>query len=519
MINLKPSQESQMRQFISWLLAVVLFVSSLPLTTKAEMAPDILNVMGVEYGSKISRKIPMMAQSVSVKAQDVLAHQGQALLLIMILSGVGLVQQHVSDSLLRKKAIDMDLLLEHAGVAADHILSSGEIWSSLAGAGALSAISAKPLALMNQIIANSTSKPILKNLLQSGIATFITFLGWEIGGHLYTEAAEMIENKEDSARAQRLIPLLMNSLSRQVSPEDTQYQKDWLLLKQVFRNMATILIHDHDLRNMWLYNTWRNRIATGEFVALVTAMTGASVLGSMIFPGAGTLLGMIFGVAGGLLVLFVPEEQKDRITSAIQSVRLRFWRTGDERGSLFSVNKSIIRIAYEHVSAGRELPPLLKFAPNPLAGEMMADVLIERIFRFDSRLQLLRSKRNIAESSGNVESTRELVLRIQEITKYYRNELIDLSQLYSSELDNLDQNLKMYPILAGASEKMLSRYPIVQHIFEYRKRLVKISNFFNFFASTINTALNSENLDYLPALNRLFIFGMSEKMLLEFIVQ
>lgn len=477
----------------------------------------VLEAIGTNYGSKIRRPRHdfQIDRSIRVKPQEFIAHQGQAIILIMILTGVDLVKQHVTNSMITRKSIDSALLLQHAGEAADHILNSGEIWSSLMSASAMSATVSKPMAVIGRMIENQMSRAILKDLLKSGIATFITFVGWELGGQLYNEATEMISDKADCSRSKQLLPLLINSIRLGLNPSSPEYQKDWQILRQVFSNMMTILVYDHDLRNMWLYNTWRNRIVTGEFVTLVTAMVGASMVGTAIFPGAGTIDGMMFGVFGGTLALFIPQETKDGITSVIQSIRFGFWAMGDDRGPFFNVKKDVIRLMYGFVSRGEPLTPLLNFNPNPHASEQMANVIFECLFRFDSRLQLSISLKIAAERAGNYRKAQQLEEQIKTLVREYQVELTKLDDLYSTELKELEQTLATYPILASINDGLIIKYPSLRNIVDYRNRLQKLSGFVSYFTQTIQANMLSDDRLYLPALNRFFIFGFSEDRLLQ----
>lgn len=189
------------------LLAVLIFQISFAPTLASASSQDAttLKLIGNHYGTKLSRSFKNFQSKASVAAKplELASHQGQALILIMILTGVDLVRQHVSNSQIAREPINTELLLKHAGEAAEHIINSGEIWSSLAGASMSSGLSAKPIAIINEIIHNSSSRGLFKNILKSGIATFIMFMGWEIGGQLYREGVEMISDSNDYERGQK----------------------------------------------------------------------------------------------------------------------------------------------------------------------------------------------------------------------------------------------------------------------------------------------------------------------------
>lgn len=504
-----------MTLFIRWILSAV-FLSSNRVHAAPLSSPELLQKLGKEYGTSISHSRLRISQSGLIqKGTDVAVHQGQALLLIMILTGVDLVKQHIQQSQLSGQPISQAQLLEHASQAAEHILKSGEIWSSLAGASTASAVMSKPIAIIQQIIATKVSRDIFKNLLQSGIATFVLFIGWEMGGQLYKEASEMIEDPADYQKSKSLGSLLANSIRQAIDPQEPEYQENWRVLKLVFSNMLQILVHDHDLRNLWLYNTWRNRIATGDFVALVTAMVGASVLGTAIFPGAGTFAGMMFGIVGGLLVMFIPQDQKDQVTSGIQWLRFHFWKMGDDRGPLFDVRKDTLEIMFEVISTNRPWPPLLKYQPVANAGEKMMDVLIERIYRLESRLQSTTAMKTVALMAGNRLKASEFGAQQHQIITTYLSTLDDLEKIYRQSNEELDAALQEFPVLKDMNSKKMMTYPELKNVLADRDRLEKISNFMSFFSRTIKGNMLARNQLYLPALNRFFMFGFSEDRLLQ----
>lgn len=319
--------------------------------------------------------------------------------------------------------------------------------------------------------------------------------------------------------AKNLLPLLLSSVQLPLKPSNLQYQKDWSILKQVFQNMMTILIYDHDLRNMWLYNTWRNRIATGEFVTLITGMVGASIVGSALFPGAGTLAGMMFGITGGTIALFIPQENKDQITSTLQSARLGYRLLGDDRGPLFSIKRDAIGIMYDFVSRGRAIPADVEFRANSFtyANEQMANIFIERIFRLDSQIQVLMVQRDVAKKVGNSEKSEQFEMKMQELVKAYKQEIKNLNELYLAEVNRLDQILREFPILERTSNISLIKYPQLGRIFTYRNQIMEVSRFINFFSRILEMNMLSTDRTHLPALNRFYIFGFSEKSLLALI--
>lgn len=439
-----------------------------------------------------------------------IAHQGQAILLIWILSAAGLIKAHFENANLRNENLDTKELMKQAGEATGYVLGAGEIWSSLIGAGATSAVAAKPLQLFNELLANTVGRNGMTSLLQSGAATNVMFMGWEFFGELYRESASMIENEEDAKRAEMLMPLLFSSLVNGALPGNAEAAHDWVILQQVFANMMEILVWDHDLRNLWLYNTWRNRIATGEFATLVGSMVGATFVGTLIFPGAGTLAGMAFGIAGGVISLYIPKDDKDAITDFFKDLRRAFWASGDDRGGLFNYKHTVLKILSRVIEDGEASPPLLLFNPNARAGDGIASITIEKLYAYESRLQITMVKMNTAFDHGNAVEAEELKQKAADIIKQYYIELDALDRVYSSEYEDLEAALAEYPNVRLDSPELAARYPQIKDILAYREKMRRLSGFMSTFTELIRVQMGQAESEYIAPLTRFYLFGFSE---------
>jgi hypothetical protein len=238
---------------------------------------------------------------------------GRTVVLIMILTGVELVAQEVHRSNLEGKPIDTKRLEKMSLDAAEHLLTGGQLISSMATAGLTSALAKKPIQILTSILQNATSRKILVGLVQSGITSFITFTGWEAGSELWSQATLLIPDDKDFDRAKNLIRVLAGAAHGN--------SDDRRVLSLLIDKMGQILLYDDDLRTAWLYNTWRLHVATGQFVVLVSSMVTTAALGTALFPGAGTVAGMMFGVVGGLISSAVPESVKETISDGFRGVR------------------------------------------------------------------------------------------------------------------------------------------------------------------------------------------------------
>lgn len=273
----------------------------------------------------------------------VAGHYGQTVFLIWIIAGVEAYRQHVKLNPVSDDKFDVKLL----GMIFDKLINDMELVSGMAGASATTLGLSKPLAEMQAIIQSQVSKEFFRQLLVSGAMSFVTFVGWEAGSQLWKEAVNQVSDSEYS-RAEKLrffdvlgalIPeksievkgssfreLENSSMARYDQVRKQQDLK--LFFKVLWKGFEILSFQKPDLTGEWIYNTWRNRIATGEFLTLVTGMvTGGTVAGSLV-PGAGNVagffLGLAGGVAGGILTIAIPESWKHPITKSIRNQRLSY---------------------------------------------------------------------------------------------------------------------------------------------------------------------------------------------------
>ncbi|MFL5814545.1 MAG: hypothetical protein ACJ763_13295, partial [Bdellovibrionia bacterium] len=183
---------------------------------------------------------------------------GRTVVLIMILAGVELVAQEVHRAKLEGRPIDTKRLEKMSLDAAEHLLTGGQLISSMATAGLTGALAKKPIQILTSILENATSRKVLVGLVHSGITSFITFTGWEAGSELWSQATLLIPNDKDFDRTKNLVRVLGGAAHGNAD--------DRRVLSLLIDKMGQILLYDDDLRTAWLYNTWRLHVATGQFV-------------------------------------------------------------------------------------------------------------------------------------------------------------------------------------------------------------------------------------------------------------
>ncbi len=293
-----------LRPLLRLIIVLVLSVST-ALTPAARAA-------GVEGGAQKSLQ-ERVAKKIAQGTLDTTADVGRTMILIMVLTGAELVRQEYQKSHLKGKPVDSQHLEKLSFAAAKHLLTDGQFYMSVLGSGTMSVLGKKPLSILQALLANATSRRMLVSLVQSGIASFVTFTGWEAGAELWNQATLLIPDQIDFERSKNLLGVLAGAANGNA--------EDRRILGILLDNMGQILLDDDEMRAAWLYNTWRLHIATGQFVVLVGSMVSAGTVGTALFPGAGTLAGMMFGAVGGLVSMVVPEEIKEDMTDSLRFVR------------------------------------------------------------------------------------------------------------------------------------------------------------------------------------------------------
>lgn len=431
-------------------------------------------------------------------------HTGQALVLILILSGVELVHREIEMARLKKSEIDSEQLMELSGKVAEQIVLGGSTWMSLLGGGLTGTAAKKPLLLLETLMRDAETRPIFRNLLQSGIASFITFVGWEMGGQLWEEARELIENDEDYEKAVLLGPLLLGAARSAATGSGVN--DDSRLLKIIFSKMADILVSDHELRGLWLYNAWRMRIATGHFATLVGSMVGAGVVGTALFPGAGTLTGLFFGLVGGTFALFIPEHIKDSLTDAFIASRIAIGegRLGTVREELRSLNRNTREPVYfpDALRDGSYSQQANRnFSLSRAYREGLMTARFEQLFRIYSQIKTLQGNRKVAKAAANEPAILEINRKVESLIQAFKRNLVMASEFYDHQL-RLFETLRMNSSIKEIASATLQE----------RDRLTAMSRSMKFLKSTLESGGDDSEVAYLGQvmLTKIYLLGFNE---------
>ena len=515
-----------MRPYLNNIIGILLlFTFTIPSFAQKSLyyTADLTNQytrMAKHYGTNIKtnrkqrlRKI----RAVKKKAPGsitALGHQGQTILLLMILSGVDLVKQHYTKAEILNTDIDSEEFFSHVSMAAEHILVSGEVWGSLVGAGAASVAAAKPLSVFNEFIKNTQSRAIFKNVIIAGISSFIAFIGWEFGGQLYREARELLEYEDDYNMAQNLMGMIGKSLKNGLNLEQTG-SEEWRVLKLIFGNMKDILWSHQELRDRLIYNTWRTKIATGEFVSMLSSMVTSSAVGSTLFPGAGTVAGMCFGLVGGVGAVFVPENIKTDITGALSVGRRRFWSAGKSLGD--GVRKQVVDIAVKTIKNKDPMPSMLKFPRNHNALNKISTTHFEALYKLNNKLQRLHKGIFAATDIRNFRTVIKLEKELKEVEKDYAKNLDSIIDLYHQETIFLEQIIKESGISIYKTPELVKKYPIINEVFDEYKRVHLAVMALDYFREASVLEKTDSHSNHSKALRRIYLFGFDIDLFLSFL--
>lgn len=277
------------------------------------------------------------------------AHPLQTVMLIWVLAAVETYRQQAKMGPLNNQEFDPKLMLE----IADMILNDMEIYSGMVGGSVAGVAMAKPMADLRVFLQNKVSRKLFVELLHSGATSFVTFVGWEASSQLWQESVLLLpENQVHAAENLRFTEIF----TLRASANDRQ------IFQAVLGNAFKILTNSKPgLARDWIYNTWRLRLATGEFLTLVTGMVGGSMFAGAIFP-PGFIVGTLGGLVGGLATLALPTSWKEAITSEIREARMSYNNrslTGysmylREVGEQFQINRNLKFLPTEEDIAYRE---------------------------------------------------------------------------------------------------------------------------------------------------------------------
>ena len=438
-----------------------------------------------------------------------MAH-GQTFLLMIILSSTYIVQDQLQDAEIKKEDLDKIALQNYISEATLKIINSSEIWNSLVSSiflvegfkriDKVITHSKEALNLQNELKSNSKFKKLFHLFLKNAVFANITFLGWDLGGSLYKMAQDSLEADKDYNDAAKFSNLISN-------PK---------LLKKIYSRIFAILLNNDDLRDLWFWNVFRHKIATGEFATLVSSMATATTLGSTLFPGGGTILGFVFGLVGGGIYLAIPQDTKDNITYFFQKLRRNFWLSGESGDNWFQYSntlESVIRISADALNNNKVFPPMLRFPKQKESMDNIISSYFEEFFILESKLQLAQDKLILARQSSNTT-----------YIEFYRNQISQLEAKYLKSLNQLDKYIEfksreMTSLVNKYNLDLISfsHIPIVSEIQEYQTSLLMQQNLLNELTTQIKESmlLAGSEKTYYPFLFEIYFYGYDQEYILK----
>lgn len=359
------------------------------------------------------------------ETQSVIKHVGQTYTLIFVLAMVEEVKRLVYDDYINHRYISPQQITEKAGIAAEHILDSGEIFSSLSAGAATHVAFKVPLAVFNAAIENTQSRLLFKRILQSLTGSFITFFGWELGGQLWQEAKTLISRNELPGKEYDFFFEEDALWSYLLKGNPNAAKIVGLLMNSMFKVLWT----DEALTAQWIYNGLRHRIMSGEFVTMVTAMGSVSAVGATVCPqcGAGAMIG--FGILGGILSGIVPEMQNNQLTYFLKD------------GWLSVLEKNKLKRTTELLTLTPPRPEILKERAG--VREKIVDVHLERINKARLKVdeivfRLQHYRQNLMQLESKERMQKAIAADEQELETYQRwmqEAELDLVMVYVDEIN------------------------------------------------------------------------------------
>ena len=424
--------------------------------SSAAAAGDYIGPLSTTYGrsryfgaatrsarmQKAKARLAKGARGLGGDSLEEAGHVGQALVMMMIVGGVEIVRREFAFAGLSGREPSTSEVLALSAKAAAQLVSGGGTWLSFVGGATASASMKRPVAALQALLMNSTSSLLLRDLLQSAIASSVMFTGWEMGGQLWDEARELIVDDADyeaagSMGAVELGAAFGNRAARRNGRR---------VLGLMLGNMARILVFDRALCGLWLSNAWRFRIATGDFVALIASMASVGVVGAALVPApqgkaAVILLGLAFGVVGGTLSLVLPQDIKDSLTESFAEARAwtsentlsgsarRLQEMNDlwARGPWFvELPKSLVYARYQAI-----------FRDRAAYREGALTARFEGIYKALSMLNVLTGERKVALASANATAVADRNERLGEVRGIVAERLSRLTGYYERQAEGL----------------------------------------------------------------------------------
>lgn len=379
------------RQFLHYILAAALVLQVPTLSYAKGPTPQLDGVMNL-VGHKVlanqyvkaarrswyrnaelrQRALDKGFANVMAAKSGFLHHMGETaktFVIIWVICVWAIVKDQIRQAQLKGQSVSEKETAVMVAQAAEHLVNNFEIYAAMVGAGMVGGTTgvihgvatrnSKIIRSFQQSLKSTAGRRAFSMLLQSGVMSLITFVGWEHGATLWLdsvlllgEADESDNSPEAAKRVSEDVEIAHNFKFWKAIPQYVSgmgmSERERQVFRKVMGNMVKILVFDHGLRARWFYNTWRKRILKGDFVVLVAAMSSAgaagglapaaiagtisamsssaaagAVAGSLGGPLVALAFGCVFAVVGGAATLYIPKSYKDKITDYFKDRRVR----------------------------------------------------------------------------------------------------------------------------------------------------------------------------------------------------
>lgn len=270
----------------------------------------------------------------ATKAAGSHALQGQVQLILMmfILTSVESYRSVSEQSALKDERLTFAQKAAHVRKALGDVTKSFDTYLGMLSALGETAFT-PAIALLREAALSRTGSVAIAELIQTGVSSFILFGLWETGMQIWDDASYLLDDPADRSVALKL------TVGDWLFGSHTPEQK--LVMAKIQSKMWDILTFaDPQMTQNMLYNTWRLRIAKGDFLVLLASIMVFSTVSATVATGGpwGTVAGFAGGLVGVLAAVLVPQVHKDNITR-----KIRYGRSRSALGDLDGVNVTKMR--------------------------------------------------------------------------------------------------------------------------------------------------------------------------------
>lgn len=336
--------------------------------------------------------------------------QIEALGAAVVLIGVQVAHEQARLSKLQQNKLSWEQIVALSGKAAIALADNPRFWFGVTGAAIAGITAFYPSLSTDKLLMRLRANLYTRRLLQISIGSAMTFVGWELASKLWDQARLQLTQSEFEESEQ--IHLVLQNSS---------------VIRKIVGNLKDILLQSPDQRRLWIYNTWRLSLGTGDFIGFSAAMILASSL-VHFFPITNQLAQMTLASAvGGALFTMIPISAKDGISESIGRARLATLR--------LRIRKKFESLQSTLASA----PTLVETDLTSLSRlrESAINIYLENLHRDLRRINFLKGQRAIARQNLNRSAERDLNQQIQKPSQEFHRTLDEMLRFYQDQVNEI----------------------------------------------------------------------------------